>query len=204
MSSAVWAGIYAITEFDDSGTRLWPEGMAILHNMVEKAQEVHRTLDQVIREHREAGADVDKACELLGEILSDISSQENMLRDKLCMQPLAAIAGASRVPSEQEYLSLRMMGVLPGTAKVLGLTNVDDHEAFGHLFYEDDKHYCLINPWEDPQPHELPGASMEGPYRVRSRVGKPPELCSLDSLRPEQKEFFRRHLPTVLARFKKD
>lgn len=58
------------------------------------------------------------------------------------------------------------------------------------LCYEDGDRRAYINPWETPR---APGV-------VRMRFGIPPEEARLESLRPEQREFFQKYLPEVYAR----
>jgi hypothetical protein len=61
------------------------------------------------------------------------------------------------------------------------------------LHYEDDKRRCYISL------DELPPAGA-----IRIHGGPRPEEISWVRLRPEQRDFFGRHLPEVAARFRRE
>lgn len=70
----------------------------------------------------------------------------------------------------------------------------DAYEVFRMFHYEDDARRCYININESPR--------VEG--RLRIRIGVPPEELSWDRLRPEQRDYFERHLPEVAGRFRRE
>jgi hypothetical protein len=70
----------------------------------------------------------------------------------------------------------------------------DAYEVFQMFHYEDSMRRCYINPDEGPR--------VGGTIKVR--LGVPPEEISWHRLRPEQREFFDRHLPEIAARFRRE
>jgi len=85
-----------------------------------------------------------------------------------------------------------------GTAKGMGLSPVDDFEAFSMACYEDEKQWQYINPHEEPRREIHFGAGTVG-----MRFGAAPEDLDLEGLRPEQRAFFEQHRPEIYARFRR-
>lgn len=94
--------------------------------------------------------------------------------------------------SVEEFYLLRAIGAVTAIISDLGISPVNEFEAFRLLHYEDDDTRCFINP-------SLPQRE-EG--KVGLRFGISPEELSRRALRPEQKDFFRKHLPDVFQRFR--
>jgi hypothetical protein len=98
--------------------------------------------------------------------------------------------------TREQYYRLATMGILEGTAKALGIDDVDDYDAFQMLCYEDERLYTYINP-------DAP-LRQQRDTRAGVRFGRPPEELRLGALRPEQHDFFAKYLPDILARFQRD
>jgi hypothetical protein len=93
--------------------------------------------------------------------------------------------------TDEEFYLIAAMGAISGLGKGLGISPMTDAEAFAMMYYEDDSKRGYINPEEGPR--------VLG--RVRLRFGIPPEEIRRSSLRPEQREFFARYVPSYYARF---
>ena len=110
------------------------------------------------------------------------------------------------LPSRSEYHLLAQLGQLPRhmivTAKDLGVSPVDDYEAFAAMFYEDDDQYTVINPSLKPVVWET-GPNGTRSARISLRHGSAPEELWERYLRPEQRELFREYLPELYARFRR-
>jgi hypothetical protein len=128
----------------------------------------------------------------LGEALSTIQRAQVTAWNRFTASPLESLVRGTPLSPEQYYL-LSAMGVVRATAKHLGLSEWDDHEAFTMLHYEDDGWSGYINPAEQPRDVSSNRAGLQ--------FGRPPEELPVRGLRPEQRRFFEQHLPTVLARF---
>jgi len=129
--------------------------------------------------------------ERLTQGLAGIGSAANEAFEHILRWPAVKFKRGQKL-TRTEYYHLVAAGVFEqGGAKVLGLSPYDDYEAFSFLFYEDEKRIAYINPG---QPHHS---------ERRARLGIPPEEARLDALRPEQREFFKKHLPETYERFKR-
>lgn len=93
---------------------------------------------------------------------------------------------ASTLTLEQYYLLLAC-GLWKEHIKYYGISPATSYEAHCHFLYENDNKKCLINISDPGFP------SMYGCY---------PEELQLEGLRPEQKDFFEKHLPEIFQRFK--
>ncbi len=115
--------------------------------------------------------------------------------ERFVAAPLDRLVRGFELTAEQYYL-LSAMGAIRGTAKDLGLSPVDDFEAFALLHYDDDEWEGYINP--SLEPRDL------GSGKAGFRFGRSPEEVPRARLRPEQSEFFRQYLPEVFSRFRED
>ncbi|HEX5436477.1 MAG TPA: hypothetical protein VFW98_04930 [Gemmatimonadaceae bacterium] len=135
------------------------------------------------------------AIESLRAALENIRRARSDAFERFVTGPLERFVRGFELTAEQYYL-LGAMGAIRGTAKDLGLSPVDDFEAFALLHYEDNDWEGYINPSLQPR---VPGSDKAG-----LRFGRSPEELPRARLRPEQSEFFRRYLPEVFARFRED
>jgi len=77
----------------------------------------------------------------------------------------------------------------------MGKASASDHYGILRMFhYEDAERRCYINPDEKPR--------RRGTAKVR--FGVPPEEIPWAGLRPEQRQYFSRHVPKIAVRFKRD
>jgi hypothetical protein len=121
----------------------------------------------------------------LMEDISQAQSLESRLSDRLHTGPMDRLFRGNPMSREEFYL-LVAMGVLIG-----GSCTGDPYDDFQMLRYEDDERHSYITLHQKP-----PGLVIHfGPY---------PEELSWERLRPEQREFFSRHMPELAARFKRD
>jgi hypothetical protein len=107
--------------------------------------------------------------------------------------------------AEEFYVVAAIVGAPPMTAKQLGLSPVDDFELHSMLCCEHETRHVYINPELTP-PEPLPEPDEDGVHQWTAglRFGAAPEELRLSALRPEQREFFKKHLPDVYARLKRD
>jgi hypothetical protein len=119
--------------------------------------------------------------------------------DRYSMEPFNTYLEGRPLSREQSYVC-RALGLDLGTAREVGLVDVDDYDVYRMLCYEDDRRWAYINiHLVPPEPIRL------GPVtRIRMRFGRAPEECRRRFLQPEQHDFFREHLPDVYARFLSD
>jgi hypothetical protein len=104
---------------------------------------------------------------------------------------------AKGLPLEREEFHIVMAAGLfdQGFTKALGLSPVDDYEAFSFLHYETDTGQGYINPLTEQDP----------PFPTTvERFGRPPEEIDILHLSPEQAEFFRRYVPDIFTRFRRE
>ena len=85
------------------------------------------------------------------------------------------------------------------TAKSMGVSPIDDFEAYRLGVYEDDVSVCFMDPNETPDTVTVIN-KRTGRERVRIRLAQSPEECAIRYLRPEQRSFYTKHRPDVLAR----
>jgi hypothetical protein len=131
-------------------------------------------------------ADVPADIVTLVEDISKAQSIVNHLFDRLHSSPLGLLTHGHPMSREAYYL-LVALGVLRG-----GSCAGDPYSHFQMTRYEDDErrsYICLDEP-----PHS---------GGVKLHLGLWPEEISWDRLRPDQRDFFNRHLPEVAARFKR-
>ena len=123
----------------------------------------------------------------LMEEISKAESLANQLSDRLHRGPLEQL-GYGQPLSREAFFVLVALGVLNG-----GSYSGDAYEDFQMLRYEDGEQRGYITLADKPPP----GYAM-------FRFGPWPEDISWQRLRPEQREFFDRHMPGFAARFRRD
>jgi len=101
--------------------------------------------------------------------------------------------------TEQEYWFLRAAGFGLFTAKNLGVSPIDDYDAYRVGVYEDDTSMCFMHPDETPDTVTVVNKKT-GREWVRIRLAQSPEECQVRCLRSGQLEFYRKYRPDVLAR----
>jgi hypothetical protein len=126
--------------------------------------------------------------------LQEIQSFANRIHGEFCSGwATKFFKGIPLTPTE--YYLMRAAGIHLRTAKMLGLSQVDDFEAFSNLCYEDHQSYCYIAPEEEAE-----DSSSKSEEEIRIRLGQPPEELRARYLRREQRVFFEQYLPDILDR----
>ena len=175
----------------------WADELRRIHALAESAEQTLALLTRWILEHTPASEggtralepDVEALLETLQTQLQEVRAAETDAFDRYSAAPVAKFLHGQPLTPEEYYLVAAMRGGPWGTAFQLGLSPAEDYDVFQHLWYADEEGQSYINP-ELPPP--VPG-------RVRG-FGVPPERLRRSALRPEQREFFRRHLPEVFGR----
>lgn len=108
-----------------------------------------------------------------------------MLFERVCAGPHGRYLGGFLL-SREEFFLLASRGLAS-----VDMPWGDEYDVFRMFHYEDSDQRGYINPSERPR---VPGT-------VRVRLGIPPEEIAWERLRPEQRDFFERHLPQVAGRF---
>jgi len=121
------------------------------------------------------------------EEISKAESIVNQLSDRLHRGPLDALVYGRPILREEFHL-LVALGVLQG-----GSYTGDPYGDFQMTRYEDDEQQGYIS---------LDEAPPQGTARIR--IGPMPEGIAWQRLRPEQRDFFDRHMPDLAARFRRD
>jgi hypothetical protein len=171
-------------------------GFLELRKWLWKNMVAHDCLPQALPE------DLKPIIERLTERLAQVRSAACEAFENLSARPAAKFLRGERL-TRTEYYLLTAAGIFKeGGSKALGLSPYDDYDTFSFLHYEDEKRITYIDPSEKPfdPPREVsPGKFVQ---HVHPRLGIPPEEARLDALRPEQREFFKQHLPEIYKRFK--
>jgi len=123
----------------------------------------------------------------LMEDISTAKSLANQLSDRLHRDPLSRLFYGQPM-SREEFYVLVALGVLSG-----GSYTGDPYDDFQMLRYEDNERRSYMTVDQKPPAGKL--VVHGGPY---------PEELSWQLLRPEQREFFERHMPELAARFRRD
>ena len=117
------------------------------------------------------------------------------LCERLSSRPAADFLDG-RLLSAEEFHALGADGITWPDRAAIGLAapaDVTDYELYRLFHFEDDRWRGLINPAAKPRD--------QSSGRIGLCIGRPPEEIPRAQLRPEQEEFFAKHLPQVLARF---
>jgi hypothetical protein len=123
----------------------------------------------------------------LMEDISKAQSLENQLSDRLHRGPMDKLIRGKPMSREEFYL-LVALGVLTG-----GSYTGDSYDDFQMLRYEDNERRSYVSVAQKPPAGKLV-----------ARAGLFPEEISWQQLRPEQRDFFDRHMPELAARFRRD
>lgn len=166
--------------------RGWAEDFAELRRHLDHACDGLRHLADWVRAQL-GPADLPASMVTLVDDISKAQSLVDQLADRLHFGPLGLFTHGHPMSREAYYL-LVALGAFRG-----GSYTGDSYADFQMLRYEDDErrsYICL---------DELPPAGT-----LRLHFGMRPEEISWERLRPEQRDFFERHLPEVAVRFKRE
>ena len=170
----------------------------ILHKHCINCEGLTALLEQVEVTLNGDGSTVQQFAELKS-ILREITEEAESLHEALCVKPMRRMLSGERMKlTRQEYHILQSAGVSLPTAKQLGLSPVDDYEVYQQCIYEDDKMVAFMHPDETSEVEE--DNSRPGTRVIRVRFALSPEECSLEHFRPDQKDFWIKHRPDVIAR----
>ena len=146
--------------------------------------------------------DVQPLLQRVKKAMEQIQMEADRLHEEMCLVPVRTMFSMDRLKlSKQQYWLLRAAGVEIFTAKRLGICPVDDYDVYRNCIYEDDKRVFFVDPNETPN-METPDKEARV-IRVRARIACSPEETALQHYRPEQKRFFSKYRPDVLARARK-
>jgi hypothetical protein len=106
---------------------------------------------------------------------------------------------AARVMTRDEFYTLCALGGGP-PFNVSGLCPFDEYEIYTFFCYEDDEQWTYINP--DKKPPTPSTLSLGVVVKLVGGFGIAPEEVRISFLHPDEREFFRKYLPEVFARFK--
>lgn len=166
--------------------RGWAEDFAELRRHLDHARDASHHLADLVRAQLGL-ADLPASIVTLVEDVSKAQSLVDQLSYRLYFGPLGLFTHGHPLSREAYYL-LAALGTLRG-----GSSTGDSYADFQMLHYEDDErrsYICL---------DELPPAGT-----ARLHFGMRPEEIWWERLRPEQRDFFERHLPEVAVRFKRE
>jgi len=135
----------------------------------------------------------------LRDQIREICGDAIWLHETMCAAPIRTAFSLERMNiTEEQYWFLRAAGLEFITAKGLGIAPLSDFEVYKNCVYEDDKTVCFLDPDETPEVKSV--NKKTGRTSIRIRLARSPEECHLKHFRPEQKQFFAKYRPDVLAR----
>jgi len=159
-------------------------------------------LDKLVQEFQD-GENIKKPLDRFRKRLLEIQRGAIQLHEELYTVPIRKICSVERRNiTEQQYLLARAAGFPLLTAQAIGIAPVSDYEAYLNCIYEDDKTVCFMDPDETPQVKTV--NKRTGKRRIRIRLACSPEETRLAHYTPEQREFFNKFRPDVLARAQHD
>ncbi len=184
----------------DSGK--WLEDLRSAKSAIKSAGQSIRDVRAWVYQNgtRQFPLELDQSFEALDKSLQNAATFVGAIDETNTSLMTKALSG-QRLSRVQFHL-LSALGVLNYTNKTAGLSEYDDYEVFQHFCYERGEDHAYITP--DMEPLE-PSVTVDGTttYKVRAFApGRPPEEIPLDHLKAEQRLFFERYLPNVVARFK--
>jgi hypothetical protein len=149
----------------------------------------------------EDGGDLRPLLHRLRNQIREICGDAGWLHETICVAPIRTAFSLNRMNiTEQQYWFLRAAGLELFTAKTLGIAPLSDYEVYQNCVYEDDEIVCFVDPDETPEVETV--HKKTGSTSIRIRLAHSPEECKLRHFRPEQKRFFAKYRPDVLARAK--
>lgn len=159
-------------------------------------------LDKLVQEFQD-GENIQKPLDRFRENMREIRRSAEQLHEELYTVPIRKICSVERRNiTEQQYLLARAAGLGLFTAQGLGISPVSDYEVYRNYVYEDDEAVRFMDPDETPDV-KTPNKKTGG-YRIRIRLACSPEETGLAHYTPEQREFFAKYRPDVLARAQQD
>lgn len=163
-------------------------------------EQATKTLERLERMSEE-GHDIEPIICRIKQIIEESEHGAHQLCQILPEKPLKQMLSPNRLDlTEQEYHLLQAAGPVFPTAKGLGISPMDDYEIYRQCVYEDHEKVCFLDPNAKPDSRNdvLVGDNRRTRVRIRSVLS--PEECQLAHFRLDQKEFWAKHRPDVLAR----
>jgi hypothetical protein len=161
----------------------WGADFAMLRLHLDRALDVSRRLTASLPAELDATDELTDIARLMEEIAT-ARSLAGQLSERLHGGPLGSLSHGQPLSREAFYV-LVALGVLGG-----GSYAGDPYDDFQMLLFEDDERRSYIT--LDPKPSGGKGSVHAGLW---------PEEISWERLRPEQRDYFERHLPNIAARF---
>ena len=177
----------------------WTELLASHHAACDIAFE---ELDKLVQKFQD-GEIIQKPLDRFMKNMREIRWGAEKLHEELYIVPIRKICSVERRNiTEQQYLLARVAGFPLLTAQAIGIAAVSDYEVFLNCIYKDDKIVCFMDPDEAPQVKTV--NKRTGKRHIRIRLARSPEETRLAEYTPEQREFFNKFRPDVLARAQQD
>lgn len=177
----------------------WPEQVQELRVACWAALEDLAELEEEYRD----GEDIEGSLKRFRDELDAVYRLSDRLHETMCVIPIRKMFSVDRINiTEREYHLTRAAGFKLVTAKGLGICPLDDFDVYRMCVYEDDKMVCFLNPDESPKVKTVD--KKTGVTHIRLRIARSPEELEAKHLGPEQRQFFTKYRPDVLARLKGD
>jgi hypothetical protein len=139
----------------------------------------------------------------LREQLWEMKWLVSKLHENLVAAPVRTAFSYGRLNlTERQYWLLLADGLELFTAKKLGISPVSDYDCYKMCVYKNEQEVCFMDPDETPEVETVDRKT--GHKRIRFRLARSPEELEAKHLRPEQREFFKKYRPDVLARLKEE
>ena len=150
---------------------------------------------------RQFPIELDRLFQILDESLKQVATGVGEIDDSITRALIFAIGG--RHLNREQFHLISALGGLSYSNKSAGLSEYDDYEIFQHFCYESDNEHGYITPGRKALP---PPVMIGQTTHISARVGPEwaPEDIPWDRLRSEQRVFFERYVPDVVARFKRE
>jgi len=159
-------------------------------------------LDKLVQDFHD-GENIEKPLDQFRKNMQEIRRGDEQFHEEFLIGPIRKILSKDRRNiTEREYLLAQAAGFQLPTAQSIGIAPVSDYEVYLNCVYEDDKIVCFMDPNETPQIKTVD--EQTGKTRIRIRLARSPEETNISYYTPEQKRFFAKYRPDVLARAQQD
>jgi len=132
--------------------------------------------------------------------MQQIKKEADSLDEIMCKDPIRRAFSVDRLNlTERQYYLLRAAGFHVFTAETLGLLWISDYDAYRLCVYENGTSVSFMDPRETLDVVTIADGET-GRGIAQMRLARSPEECQIRHLRPEQRDFFAKYRPDVLAR----
>jgi len=139
--------------------------------------------------------------ESLHQLDKNLLSLENISKDlfnRLSSDPVGKYMMGKSL-TQEEYYILKAINIPIWDASVISDIGLNDYEVFQMFCYEDEERSCYINPGIKPSTHSPATGEI-----LELEIGCAPEDLDINSLRLEQREFFKTYFPFVYKQFNRE